>query len=104
MLASQGQEGWGPGREARHTNTGEKNVFPHSAPGPPLQSSAGLWLGLQRLPSGFPTGLQAQRPVSVGAFPSPSPLGVGVCVRGWPGSPSQASCYRTFRLQHSIPS
>lgn len=53
-----------------------------SAPG----SSAGLRLGLERLPLGlegreaFPTGLQAQRPVSVGASSSPSPLGVGgVC-------------------------
>lgn len=58
-------------------------------------NSAGLRLGLQRQALGpegpgkaFPTGLQAQCPVSVGqaslgASPSPSPLGVGGAVRGW---------------------
>lgn len=87
MTASQSQEGWGPGRKARVTNAGGEECLPSlssgaSAPG----SSAGLGLGPERLPLGlegreaFPTGLQAQRPVSVGASSSPSPLGVGgVC-------------------------
>lgn len=81
MLASQGQGGRGPGREARQMSRGEKNVFPHSALGPQLQSSAGLWLGLQRLLQASP---QASRPsaqaVRGPSPPSPGPLGVGVCV------------------------
>lgn len=37
VLASQGQEGRGLGREPRLINTGEENVSPHSALGPQLQ-------------------------------------------------------------------
>lgn len=54
VLASQGQEGWGPGREARLMNTGKKNVSPHSALGASAaKSSAGLRLLLERLPLGL---------------------------------------------------
>ena len=87
VLASQSQEGWGPWREARLMNTGEKNFSPHSALGLSSkeqrrpQATAGEAAFRPGGPGkAFPAGLQAQCPVSegqasVGGLPLPQSPG-----------------------------
>lgn len=86
MLAAQGQEGRGPGREAegrseRRKNTGEKNVFPHSALGPQLRAVQASGQGCRGCLQASP---QASRPSAQlvwGPSPPPVPQELG-CVCG----------------------
>lgn len=86
----------GPGgRGSWERSRRREECLPRLSSGASAESSAGLRLGPQRLPAGSPPGLQARRPVSVGASPPPVPQELG-CVCGDGQAPLPGQLLRTL--------